>query len=323
MSENPVAVTQADRDAAGDIWRDFVARTGECITEKAIRSGGIDDGALVQAFARHRLAGLEREADGAPGGGSVGVETVARQASPVVADYGEHFLVAHVSKDGKMVGIDHPCDAVWADVLAAHVALRDRINERIAALDGCPFNPTPPASVSGEVVVEARALGRARAALQRAAGALRSAEARETRKSRKGWAANAARECDEANTKLSAAPEAATPSAASSRQDLRALIARALDGLDSIAGDRTPEFFPETSYDCARRIAAEVRSRLATIAPDKAPSAVGGVDRMREAIVRIIMDHVVDGDPETPEDAADAILALASGETSPERGRGE
>lgn len=71
------------------------------------------------------------------------VEITQNQRNSVVADYGEHFLVAHVSKDGKMVGIDHPCDAVWADVLTAHVALRDRINERIAEQDGCPFKPTP------------------------------------------------------------------------------------------------------------------------------------------------------------------------------------
>lgn len=51
------SVIQADRDAAGSIWRDFVARAGECIAENAIRSGGMDDGALVQAFAKHRTAG--------------------------------------------------------------------------------------------------------------------------------------------------------------------------------------------------------------------------------------------------------------------------
>jgi hypothetical protein len=50
-------VIQADREIAADIWRDFVARAGECIAENAIRSGGMDDGALVQAFAAHRIAG--------------------------------------------------------------------------------------------------------------------------------------------------------------------------------------------------------------------------------------------------------------------------
>lgn len=69
------------------------------------------------------------------------VETTVRQKSPVVADYGDSFLVAHVSKDGTVVGIDHPCDALWSDVLRAHLALRDRINERVDAQDGCPFKP--------------------------------------------------------------------------------------------------------------------------------------------------------------------------------------
>ena len=77
------------------------------------------------------------------------VEITARQRSPIVADYGENYLVARVSNDGKLVGIDHPCDAVWSDVMVAHVALRDYINERIARQDACPFKAkalaTPPA----------------------------------------------------------------------------------------------------------------------------------------------------------------------------------
>ena len=77
------------------------------------------------------------------------VEITARQRSPIVADYGENYLVARVSSDGKQVGIDHPCDAVWSDVMRAHVALRDYINERIARQDACPFKvkalATPPA----------------------------------------------------------------------------------------------------------------------------------------------------------------------------------
>ena len=76
------------------------------------------------------------------------VEITARQRSPIVADYGENYLVARVSNDGKLVGIDHPCDAVWSDVMVAHVALRDYINERIARQDACPFKAkalaTPP-----------------------------------------------------------------------------------------------------------------------------------------------------------------------------------
>lgn len=70
-----------------------------------------------------------------------GVNITVRQKDPVVADYGDNFLVAHVSADGKTVGIDHPCDAVWSDVDRAQTALRDYINERIAAQDKCPFKP--------------------------------------------------------------------------------------------------------------------------------------------------------------------------------------
>lgn len=60
----------------------------------------------------------------------------------------EQFLVAHVSRDGKTVGIDHPTTADWNDVRVAHVALRDRINERLAAEERCPVRPkdTPPAA---------------------------------------------------------------------------------------------------------------------------------------------------------------------------------
>ena len=47
-------VTQADRDAAADVWRDYVARVGEVIVENAFRAGRSDDSCLVQAFARHR-----------------------------------------------------------------------------------------------------------------------------------------------------------------------------------------------------------------------------------------------------------------------------
>lgn len=50
-----VSVTQADREAAADIWRDLIAEHGECMAEKAIRAGGVMDATpLVQAFARHR-----------------------------------------------------------------------------------------------------------------------------------------------------------------------------------------------------------------------------------------------------------------------------
>ena len=67
------------------------------------------------------------------------INIVARQQSPVVADYEDNFLVARVNKDGSQISIDHPYDAVWTDVMTVHVALRDYINERIERQDSCPF----------------------------------------------------------------------------------------------------------------------------------------------------------------------------------------
>jgi len=54
----------------------------------------------------------------------------------------EHFLSAYVSEDTKVIGIEHHTDADWHAVLAAHVALRDRLDERIAEMDKCPHKPT-------------------------------------------------------------------------------------------------------------------------------------------------------------------------------------
>ena len=53
-------------------------------------------------------------------------------------------LVARVTPEGT-IGIDHPTDADWNDILARHIALRDRLNERIAEQQGCPFKPEPQA----------------------------------------------------------------------------------------------------------------------------------------------------------------------------------
>lgn len=53
----------------------------------------------------------------------------------------EEWLVARVSQDTKIIGIDHPTEADWNDVLQAHIALRDRLNERIAEQTNCPFMP--------------------------------------------------------------------------------------------------------------------------------------------------------------------------------------
>lgn len=46
-------ITDSDREAAADIWRDYVARVGEIIVEKQMRQGGLDDG-LPTRLAEHR-----------------------------------------------------------------------------------------------------------------------------------------------------------------------------------------------------------------------------------------------------------------------------
>jgi len=56
----------------------------------------------------------------------------------------EDFLTARVSQDGKVIGIDHPADAYWPDVLNAHVALRDHIDKRIAEQNKCPARKKKP-----------------------------------------------------------------------------------------------------------------------------------------------------------------------------------
>lgn len=48
-------VAQADRELAADIWRDYVAKIGEVMVEKAIRKGTMDS-SLPTLLARHRLA---------------------------------------------------------------------------------------------------------------------------------------------------------------------------------------------------------------------------------------------------------------------------
>ncbi len=46
-------MSQAARNAAADLWRDLIARPGECIAERQIRAGGgMDELPATQAFAR-------------------------------------------------------------------------------------------------------------------------------------------------------------------------------------------------------------------------------------------------------------------------------
>lgn len=69
---------------------------------------------------------------------------------------GENFMQVRVSQDGRTIGIDHPTEASWEDVLRAHISLRDRLNERIAEQQNCPFAPDT-AQSEAEQVKEAAA----------------------------------------------------------------------------------------------------------------------------------------------------------------------
>lgn len=57
-----VEIKQCDRDAAADVWRDYIDKTGEIIVERNMRKGGLDDG-LPAIFARHRIAAEQRQSE--------------------------------------------------------------------------------------------------------------------------------------------------------------------------------------------------------------------------------------------------------------------
>jgi len=80
-------------------------------------------------------------------------------ATPV-ADSDETFLTAYVSANTNIIGIDHPTEAPWQQVYDAHVALRDRLNERLEQEDLCPYKPeagtnTHPPATDVAALVEA------------------------------------------------------------------------------------------------------------------------------------------------------------------------
>lgn len=56
MSEDIVGVEQVDREAAAAFYGPHLARPGEVPVTAHMRAGKIDESALVQAFARHRIA---------------------------------------------------------------------------------------------------------------------------------------------------------------------------------------------------------------------------------------------------------------------------
>ena len=80
-------------------------------------------------------------------------------ATPV-ADSDETFLTAYVSANTNIIGIDHPTEAPWQQVYDAHLALRDRLNERLEQEDLCPYKPkagtdTHPPATDVAALVEA------------------------------------------------------------------------------------------------------------------------------------------------------------------------
>lgn len=55
-------ITQADREAAAAFYGTWGATKGWQHLEEPIRKGLVDDNALVQAFARHRVEGRAHQA---------------------------------------------------------------------------------------------------------------------------------------------------------------------------------------------------------------------------------------------------------------------
>lgn len=53
----------------------------------------------------------------------------------------EKFLTAYVSEDSKIIGIEHDTDADWHKVHDAHIALWNRLEERIREREKCPRKP--------------------------------------------------------------------------------------------------------------------------------------------------------------------------------------
>jgi hypothetical protein len=66
------------------------------------------------------------------------IQSLAQQVATLTA---ERFLLAYVSQDAHIVGIEHDTEADWDEVFRAHTVLRDRLNERLAEMEKCPFKP--------------------------------------------------------------------------------------------------------------------------------------------------------------------------------------
>lgn len=118
----PVAVTQADREAAADTWNHLGSVRWTEWQSEWMRAGTSDYGPVVQGFARHRLAALAQP-----------------RAAMVVGE-----AVAFVRDVAAMVG----------EELEAHTSpeLRDRAREIVAA----PALQSPPAAkVDREAIANA------------------------------------------------------------------------------------------------------------------------------------------------------------------------
>lgn len=309
MSENPVAVTQAllpviqaDRDAAADYAREHWLWPAPHVEGIRIGSEAWDAYHLTQAFARHRLAGLEREADGAPGGvsGASQFSIDEREDDMLIAERHWQFGWRCIARRPKLVTNDE-----W----------RPDAERIVAALT----------SVSGEVVsasvYEAAVKGRQdfRQAYRELLPVQRAAQALSDY-----WR---------------------TPGAKVDSDEFFGLI-NDIDVAVTGGGPTTPEMRAQVAGRRATLTAApEAATHIAehlTVA-NATPSAVGGVDRMREALGRAIVfsayrasdplairfEFATDDDRVAAADAIDQFFllgihgiraALASGETSPDRG---
>lgn len=75
-------ITQADREAAAAFYGTWGATKGWQHLEEPIRKGLVDDNALVQAFARHRIAAEQR---GKLEGARLALEAAASRADLIIA----------------------------------------------------------------------------------------------------------------------------------------------------------------------------------------------------------------------------------------------